>query len=230
MFAGSSYTLNCTVMSDFHSVVKWTGMDGNSVYNTSSITVDAPVYNGNKTYLLLRFPALRTSQAGRYTCQSIVSSPLSVRTATKNIVVTGKRQWRYIHVIYSGLFEWQCFSTPFLSSYSEGAHHTYAIHWCPHLHSPQPHLHHSDEHRGRHLNDSDPHLARTFWEHLTLQQPSHRFQCNTSWTSVLVKYLLQFWHASLWLWYLLLYIQHQLCFILHWNKWLSGSFNKHHRG
>ena len=90
MFAGSSYTLNCTVMSDLRSVVKWTGLDGNPVDNTSSIAVNAPVYNGNKTYLLLRFPALRTSQAGRYTCQSVVSSPLSVRTATKDVVVTGK--------------------------------------------------------------------------------------------------------------------------------------------
>ena len=92
MFAGASYTLNCTVMSDLRSVVKWTGLDGNPVEtNTSSITVYDPVYNGNKTYLLLRFSALRTSQAGRYTCQSIVSSPLSVRTATKDVVVTGKR-------------------------------------------------------------------------------------------------------------------------------------------
>ena len=90
MFAGASYTLNCTVMSDLRSVVKWTGLDGNPVDNTSSITVNAPVYNGNKTYLLLRFPALRTSQAGRYTCQSIVSSPLSVRTATKDVAVTSK--------------------------------------------------------------------------------------------------------------------------------------------
>ena len=91
MFAGSSYTLNCTVMSDLRSVVKWTGLDGNPVEkNTSSITVDAPVYDGNKTYVLLRFPALRTSQAGRYTCQSIVSSPLSAKTAAKSVVVTGK--------------------------------------------------------------------------------------------------------------------------------------------
>ena len=95
MFAGVSYTLNCTVMSDFHSVVKWTGQDGNSMYNSSSITVNAPVYDGNKTYVLLRFPALRTSQAGRYTCLSIVSSPLSVRTATKDVVVTRKGHYRY---------------------------------------------------------------------------------------------------------------------------------------
>ena len=87
--------------------------------------------------------------------------------------------------------------TSFFSSYSEGAYHTHPIHRCPHLHSPQPHLHYSDEPCGRHSNDSDPCLARTFWEHLTLQQPSHSLQCNTSWTSVLVKYLLQFWHVSL---------------------------------
>ena len=90
MFAGASYTLNCTVMSDLPSVVKWTGLDDNPVDNTSSITVDAPMYNGNKTYLLLRFPVLRTSQAGQYTCQSIVSSPPSMGTATKDVDVTGK--------------------------------------------------------------------------------------------------------------------------------------------
>ena len=95
MFAGASYTLNCTVMSDLRSVVKWTGLDGNPVYNTSSITVDAPVYDGIKTYVLLRFPALHTSQAGRYTCVSILSSPLSVRTAIKDVVVTGKKHCRY---------------------------------------------------------------------------------------------------------------------------------------
>ena len=90
VFAGSSYTLNCTVVSDLRPVVKWTGPDSNPVHNTSSITVDAPVYDGIKTYLLLRFPALRTSQVGRYTCQSLMSSPLSVRTATKDVAVRGR--------------------------------------------------------------------------------------------------------------------------------------------
>ena len=94
MFAGASYTLNCTVMSDLRSVVKWIGLDSNPVDNTSSITVDAPVYDGIKTYLLLRFPALRTSQAGEYSCQSIVSSPLSVENATKSVVVTGEYKLR----------------------------------------------------------------------------------------------------------------------------------------
>ena len=90
MYVESSYTLNCTVMSDLRPVVEWIGLDANPVRNTSSITVDAPVYNGIKTYLLLRFPALRTSQAGEYICQSVMISSLSARTATKVVIVTGK--------------------------------------------------------------------------------------------------------------------------------------------
>ena len=93
MFAGASYTLNCTVVSDIHPVVKWTGLDGNPVdANPASndVTMDEPVTYGNKTIVLLRFRALRTSQAGQYTCQSVVSSPPSVRTAERNVVVTGK--------------------------------------------------------------------------------------------------------------------------------------------
>ena len=80
------------MISEFRSVVKWTGLDGNLVHNTGSITVDAPVYDGTKTYVLvLRFPALRTSQAGTYTCHSVVSLPELVKTATKDVVVTGKK-------------------------------------------------------------------------------------------------------------------------------------------
>ena len=89
-FAGSSYTLNCTVMSDLRPTIEWTGPNGNPVNSTDSIIVDEPVYDGNKTYLLLRFLALRTSQAGRYTCQSVLNSPVSVKTATKDVIVTGK--------------------------------------------------------------------------------------------------------------------------------------------
>ena len=89
-FAGSSYTLNCTVTSDFRPIIEWIGPDGNPVNSTDSITVDEPVYDSNNTYVSLRFPALRTSQAGRYTCQSVLNSPLSVKTATKDVVVTGK--------------------------------------------------------------------------------------------------------------------------------------------
>ena len=92
-FAGASYTLNCTVASDFRPVVKWTGLDGNpvdAIPPSNDVIIYEPEYYGNKTCVVLSFRALRTSQAGRYTCQSIVSSPLSVRTTTKNVVVTGE--------------------------------------------------------------------------------------------------------------------------------------------
>ena len=124
-------------------------------------------------------------------------------------------------------------STPFLSTYSKGTYHTDPIYCHLHHHSPQPHLHHSAEPWGRHSNDSDPLLARTFWEHLTLQQSSQSVQCNTNWTSVLVQYLLQFWHTLIWLWcYLHLYIQYQfyIVVIIHCDKWSRNSFNKYHRG
>ena len=81
------------MVSDIRPVVKWMGLDGNPVVTNpanSDITVDEPVYFGNKTYVLLRFHALRTSQAGQYTCQSTVKSPLSVKTATKNVIVRGE--------------------------------------------------------------------------------------------------------------------------------------------
>jgi len=90
MFAGASYTLNCTIVSDFRPVVKWIDPDGNPV-NGSSITTDEPVYYGKNTYVLLKFSALRTSQAGLYTCQSeIMRTQLSVKTVTKYVIVVGK--------------------------------------------------------------------------------------------------------------------------------------------
>ena len=114
------------------------------------------------------------------------------------------------------------------SSCSQGAHHTHTLHWCLHHYSPQPHLHHHHEHRGRHSNDSDSLLARTFWKYLTLWQSSQCLQCNKSWADIQVHHSLQFWHAIIWLWFLLLYSQHPLCLIIviHCGKWFSSSFNK----
>ena len=90
-FAGDSYSLNCTVVSDIQPVVKWIDPDGNPV-NVNGINIDEPVYYGNNTYVLLRIHALRTSQGGVYTCQSevFVNSEVSVRNSTKELIVTGK--------------------------------------------------------------------------------------------------------------------------------------------
>ena len=88
MFAGASYTLNCTVVSDFRPVVKWINLEGDD----SRITMDEPVYYGKDTYVLLRFPALRTSQGGQYSCQSgvVAGSDISVKNATADVIATGK--------------------------------------------------------------------------------------------------------------------------------------------
>ena len=86
--AGDSYTLNCTVVSEFHPVVSWIDPDGNPV-NGRGVAIDEPVYHHKTTYMLLTFHSVHTSQAGRYTCQSTVRS---IRTATIDIVVTGKYQ------------------------------------------------------------------------------------------------------------------------------------------
>ena len=96
-FAGVSYTLNCTVVSELRPVVNWIDPVGNPV-NDSDITLDQPVYYGKNTYVLLRFHALRTSQAGEYTCQSgVVSSHLSLiwKSAAQNVTVTGNMTHQY---------------------------------------------------------------------------------------------------------------------------------------
>ena len=113
------------------------------------------------------------------------------------------------------------------SSCIKGPHRTHPLHWCLHHNTPQPHLHHSAEPRGRHLNDSDPLVARTFREYLTLWQSSQGSQRNKRWTGVQVHHSLQFWHAIIRLWYLLLYSQHQIHFIvvIPSDKWFSASFN-----
>ena len=90
-FAGASYTLNCTVVSEFRPAVNWTDSIGNPV-NSSGITIHEPVFYGKSTYVLLSFPALRTSQGGQYNCRSeiVVSSEVSVKIVTKDVIVTGQ--------------------------------------------------------------------------------------------------------------------------------------------
>ena len=92
MFAGASYTLNCTVVSEFHPVVNWMDPFGNPV-NDSGITMDEPVYHGKNTSVLLRFQALRTSQGGQYTCHSEIvasESEVSVKMVMEDVIVTGQ--------------------------------------------------------------------------------------------------------------------------------------------
>ena len=103
-FAGASYTLNCTVVSEFRPAVNWTDSIGNPV-NGSGITIYEPVFYGKSTYVLLSFPALHTSQGGQYNCRSeiVVSSEVSEKIVTKDVIVTGQELERLLRCTYLNL-------------------------------------------------------------------------------------------------------------------------------
>jgi len=102
VFAGASYTLNCTVVSEFRPVVKWTDLIGNPVNGSDIATIHEPVFYGKSTYVLLSFPALRTSQGGQYNCRSeiVVSSEVSMKIVTKDVIVTGQELERLLRCMY----------------------------------------------------------------------------------------------------------------------------------
>ena len=104
-FAGASYTLNCTVVSEFRPAVNWTDSIGNPVNGSDIATIHEPVFYGKSTYVLLSFPALRTSQGGQYNCRSeiVVSSEVSVKIVTKDVIVTGKELERLLRCTYLNL-------------------------------------------------------------------------------------------------------------------------------
>jgi len=101
VFAGASYTLNCTVVSEFRPAVNWIDSIGNPV-NGSGIAIYEPVFYGKSTYVLLSFPALRTSQGGQYNCRSeiVVSSEVSTKIVTKDVIVTGQELERLLRCTY----------------------------------------------------------------------------------------------------------------------------------
>ena len=112
--AGGVYNINCIVTTDIRPLVKWMGPDGKDIsaedigsgsgftptagssitvqsgIADSSITVSSIVVTGKQTILSLSFSPLRTSHGGRYTCMSVVESPPSVKTATKDMIVKSK--------------------------------------------------------------------------------------------------------------------------------------------
>ncbi len=88
---GQSHTLYCVVYSDITPQVKWMGPDGTVLIGDDDIIVGDPVVMENGTVILpLNFSRLRTSQAGQYTCQSVVSTPLSVEADKQIITAQGK--------------------------------------------------------------------------------------------------------------------------------------------
>ena len=96
--AGGVYNISCTVTTDVRPQVKWMGPDGKDISgedkkrrdNSGSIMYGNEVITRKQTILSLSFSPLHTSHGGRYTCMSVVESPPSVKTATKDMIIKSK--------------------------------------------------------------------------------------------------------------------------------------------
>ena len=87
LLAGNSYTLTCVATADITPVVRWTDPSGNSVEGSEGLTVSGPFVSGGTTTLNLTFSYLRTSQAGTYSCLSIIDTPTSVQRDVRDVTV-----------------------------------------------------------------------------------------------------------------------------------------------
>lgn len=85
--AGSNYTLTCTATADITPVVRWTDPSGSSVETGGGVSVAGPFVSGDTTVLQLTFSYLRTSQAGTYSCLSVIDTPTSVQRDVRDVIV-----------------------------------------------------------------------------------------------------------------------------------------------
>ena len=96
--AGGVYNISCIVTSDISPQVKWMGPNGKDISgednkrrdDSGGVMLGDEVVTGKQTILSLSFSPLRTSHGGRYTCMSVVESPPSVKTATKDMIIKSK--------------------------------------------------------------------------------------------------------------------------------------------
>ena len=92
MLAGNTYTLTCIATADITPDVSWTDPSGNSMSEGDGVTLGGPVVSGNTTTYSLTFSYLRTSQAGTYSCLSIINSPTSIQREVKDVTVKSELQ------------------------------------------------------------------------------------------------------------------------------------------
>ena len=71
--AGEDFTLTCRAFGDKPTQLMWMGTNGLPV-NGENLFVHSQITNGKITSVNLRFNKLRTSQAGVYTCVSVIGS------------------------------------------------------------------------------------------------------------------------------------------------------------
>ena len=86
----SGYSLTCVVTADIAPEVKWRDGSNNQISNTNSsvdVFVSEPVVSERTTHLTLNFNSLRTSHGASYSCLSVITAPLSVQVAPRDIIV-----------------------------------------------------------------------------------------------------------------------------------------------
>ena len=90
LLAGDSYAITCTAIADITPVVRWMDSGGNPVEEGEGLTLSGPIVSGNATTLRLTFNYLRTSQAGAYSCLSIIDVPTSIQRAIRDVIIQSK--------------------------------------------------------------------------------------------------------------------------------------------
>ncbi len=76
------------------------GPGGSVLIGDDDIIIGDPVVIENGTVVLpLSFSNLRTSQAGQYTCQSVVSNPFSLETGAQVVSIQGMSELHEIAII-----------------------------------------------------------------------------------------------------------------------------------
>ena len=89
--SGETYNLICTAEANVQPTVQWLySSNGTAVTDGSYVTVGAQRTTGSTTTLTLSFNPLNTSHGGQYTCQSMIDTPASTVSATRNVTVEGE--------------------------------------------------------------------------------------------------------------------------------------------
>ena len=100
--AGSSLTLNCSVVSDRVPQLTWVGPNG-TVVTGNGITVSPQTDNDQISTIILTFSSIRTSHAGYYNCSSeVTEEPMSTTWDTYLVRVQSKRVCLHKSVHESG--------------------------------------------------------------------------------------------------------------------------------
>ena len=102
VYAGQSHTLTCTVIADFPHNTTWFGNNGAPLTNDSlsGVIIGEPTIDGITTRLTLTFTTVTTSQAGQYSCYSVMDFPASTSFSVQDLFVISKFLLNYLWACY----------------------------------------------------------------------------------------------------------------------------------